>query len=654
MKTALSRQDIDAFDRYMDWPSQIVGGCVKPVWHDDSGFTFVVGGRTFAVAPVARTVQEIPGATAPSQTANAPDAFEGEVAPDRSVSLRAFAVSLEQYGNIELIEGGSNFTLTIDGNALVQWEAPPGAWSPNGCTAVLLRVDHTHVHALPVVTFDAIERVDFVPYAKAGTPGADTTVWLFDRATRNVRATDIVVNDGGLIVLARWSDTGGFAYLLQSTRDGKALSLLELDATTAKHRIVLCETNSTFVTGLDFLFWGSRFQFTLIPETRQFLWLSERTGIRQLFLYDTAGKCRKQLTNSSDPVDCVERVNAENATIYFTTLRAGVPFDRHLFSCDFEGKNLRQLTELPGNHAVEFSPCNRYFVDNHCSPLHAPTATLRAIDGEAVLRLSSADTTALVALGRNPPELCSVKADDGETDLFGAIYQPADFDSNCLYPVIDYINAGPFERSVPMTFLPELQALQAEALAQLGFVVVIIDGRGLPGRSKAFQDFTYGRIGQCEIADHEHVIREVARERAFMNLDRVGVIGHSWGGYFALRAMLMSPDFFKVGVASAPGELTEHAMIMEPYMDLPARNPDGYAAGLNAPHAGKLKGKLLLAHGTSDANAPLSTTMRMVAALVAADVPHDLLLLPGEGHSLQRNRYWQRRVCEYFLENLSA
>ena len=247
-----------------------------------------------------------------------------------------------------------------------------------------------------------------------------------------------------------------------------------------------------------------------------------------------------------------------------------------------------------------------------------------------------------------------MKADDGETDLFGAIYQPADFDSNCLYPVIDYIYAGPFERSVPMTFLPELQALQAEALAQLGFVVVIIDGRGLPGRSKAFQDFTYGRIGQCEIADHEHVIREVARERAFMNLDRVGVIGHSWGGYFALRAMLMSPDFFKVGVASAPGELTEHAMIMEPYMDLPARNPDGYAAGLNAPHAGKLKGKLLLAHGTSDANAPLSTTMRMVAALVAADVPHDLLLLPGEGHSLQRNRYWQRRVCEYFLENLSA
>ncbi len=654
MKRTLSRQDIEAFDLYMDWPSHVVGGYLKPVWHDDGDFTCVVGGRTLAVDAFGRTVQEIPGTTATPHSSNEADALQGEIAPDGNALLRPCATSSAQCGNVELNECGTTLPITVDGSARVQWDAPPGAWSPNGHIALLRRVDHTRVHALPVVAFDAIERVEFVPYAKAGTPGADTSVWLFDRATRQVKATDIVGNDGDLIVLACWNDAGEFAYLLHVTRDGKALSLLELDGTTAKHRVVLCETNATFVAGLDFLFWGPRFQLTLVSEAQQFLWLSERTGIRQIFRYDMAGNCLNQVTNSSDPVDRIETVNAENATIYFSALRAGIPFDRQLFSCDFEGKNLRQLTHGKGNHAVEFSPCSRYFVDNHCSPLKAPIATLRNIDGEALAVVSSADTAKLAALRRNPPELFSVKADDGETDLFGVIYRPADFDSRRSYPVIDYIYAGPFERSVPMTFRPNLQALQTEALAQLGFVVVIIDGRGLPGRSKAFQDFTYGRIGQFEIADHEHVIRAIAQQRSYMNLDRVGVIGHSWGGYFALRAMLCSPDFFKVGVASAPGELTEHAAIMEPYMDTPSRNPDGYAAGLNAPHAARLKGKLLLAHGTSDTNAPLSTTMRLVEALVAADVPYDLMLLPGAGHSLQRNRYWQRRVCEYFLENLSA
>ena len=189
----------------------------------------------------------------------------------------------------------------------------------------------------------------------------------------------------------------------------------------------------------------------------------------------------------------------------------------------------------------------------------------------------------------------------------------------------------------------------------MGFITVVIDGRALPNRSKAFQDASFGNIGKIEIPDQVAAIKQAAATRPYMDLSRVGIYGHSWGGYFSLRGMLMAPDFFKVGVASAPGELTEAPEINEPYMDLPENNRAGYEFGLNSAHADKLKGKLLLIHGTHDVNAPVSTTLRMVDALIKAGKLHDLAIIPKMDHYFQnpvfQNYYW-KLVVGYFIEHL--
>jgi dipeptidyl aminopeptidase/acylaminoacyl peptidase len=192
------------------------------------------------------------------------------------------------------------------------------------------------------------------------------------------------------------------------------------------------------------------------------------------------------------------------------------------------------------------------------------------------------------------------------------------------------------------------------ALAQMGFVVALLDARGTPGRSKAFQDANYGRIGEIEIRDHVAALRELAQSRPYMDTTRAGIVGHSWGGYFALRGMLQAPDFFKVGYAGAPGDLTEAASINEPNMGLLASNQAGYDAGSNLRLASQLRGRLKIMHGTSDVNAPLSTTMRMAQALIEANKTFDLLIMPGQPHGPQgaAGRYYREDVRRFMATHL--
>jgi len=315
-----------------------------------------------------------------------------------------------------------------------------------------------------------------------------------------------------------------------------------------------------------------------------------------------------------------------------------------------------RLTDAPGEHQVAIFPSHRFFVDNHSSLDRPPVSELRDTDGRLVCRLAEADVSAFEAEGWYPPEPFVVKAVDGETDLYGLLFKPVWFDPETRYPVVDLIYSGPFMTIVPNDYtLRSPHARKAHAMAQLGFVTFVVDPRGTTGRSKAFQDASYGRIGQIEIPDHVATLQQLAAERPYMDLERVGIYGHSWGGYFALRAMLTAPDVFHAGVASAPGELTEAAPINEPYMRLPVHNREGYAAGLNAPLAERLRGKLLLIHGTADVNAPLSTTMRMVRALIDADRPFELLVLPGADHALAAptfGNYVDKCIFAFFLRHL--
>jgi dipeptidyl aminopeptidase/acylaminoacyl peptidase len=277
---------------------------------------------------------------------------------------------------------------------------------------------------------------------------------------------------------------------------------------------------------------------------------------------------------------------------------------------------------------------------------------LHNADGTLLQTLSEASIHCLQELGWTPPEEFVVTAADGETDLYGIIYKPYDFDSNTRYPVIE--SNYPVV-SVPRTFVPLdwAGALRAQALAQLGFVVFIVDTRGSGVRGKKFQDVIYRNWGRHEIPDHVAALRQVAETRRYMDLSRVGIFGHSWGGYFTIRAMLLAPELYRVGVASAPiVDVGCCARAHEPWMGLPQNNRDGYEYASNLHLAGNLEGELLLITGTNDVL--FSEAMKMVDALIRAEKPYDLVVLPEQGHGYvgKAGTYVQEATRRYFQEHL--
>jgi dipeptidyl aminopeptidase/acylaminoacyl peptidase len=365
---------------------------------------------------------------------------------------------------------------------------------------------------------------------------------------------------------------------------------------------------------------------------------------------------KKKVTSGAFPVHRVVRVDSARRQIY--VLGSGDsarPYDRHVYRVALDGTGFTALTSGPGQHEAVFSSSGDFFVDSYSSLTQPHTVELRRADGTLIKQLGKGSTATLDAAGYTPPEPFRVKAADGTTDLYGVLYRPTGFDATKRYPIVDYIYAGPFLAVHQTTYAPTSGMHRISAsLAQMGFVVALLDARGTPGRGKAFQDANYGRIGEIEITDHVAAIRELARSRPYMDTTRAGIVGHSWGGYFALRGMLTAPDFFKVGYAGAPGDLTEAASINEPNMGLLANNKSGYDAGSNIGRASALRGRLKIMHGTSDVMAPLSTTMRMVQALIEANKTVDLLIMPGQPHGPAgaAGRYYREDVRRYMATHL--
>ena len=293
-------------------------------------------------------------------------------------------------------------------------------------------------------------------------------------------------------------------------------------------------------------------------------------------------------------------------------------------------------------------------MDTHSTVARPPVVELRRADGELLQTLSKAKIDVLKELNWKPPEEFVVMAADGQTRLWGVLYKPYDFDPKKKYPVIEVIYGGPKVSVVPKTFTGyKYYYGQAPALAQLGFITFIVDGRGTPERGKTFQDVVHGNLGRHEIPDHVAALEQLAEKRPYMDLGRVGMVGHSWGGYFTVRAMLLAPDVYHVGIASAApaegGPLTY-------YMGLLQNNREAYEYASNLRLADNLKGKLLLIHGTSDNVVPFSDTMKMADAFIQANKPFDLVLIPDQGHRTWRagtsGTYWREVVRRYFEEHL--
>lgn len=455
----------------------------------------------------------------------------------------------------------------------------------------------------------------------------------------------------------QWYPDGSKLAFVSSTRDHKIARLRVADATTGAVREVLAEKSQTqFESGDNVPNWR------VLPASNEVLWFSERDDWGQLFLYDlNTGALKNKVTTGVGNVYTLLHVDEIARQLFFVGVgkEAGRdPYFRHVYRIGLDGKGLTLLTPEDGDHNVMWSPSKKYFVDSWSRPDFAPTAVLRdGVTGKLILTLEQSDISRLVATGWKPPARITVKGRDGKTDLYGLMFTPTNLDSTKKYPIINYIYPGPQTGSVGSRSFAAARG-DHQALAELGFVVVAIDGMGTPMRSKSFHDAYYGRMGDNTLPDQVGGMKELAARYKFIDINQAGMWGHSGGGFATASAMFRYPEFFKVGIAESGNH--DNRVYEddwgERYQGLLSRNANGtdnYEAEANQTLAKNLQGKLLLAHGTIDDNVPPDNTMLVADALIKANKSFDLLMLPNQPHGYgAASFYMMRRRWDYFVSNL--
>lgn len=606
---------------------------------DDRGLLFGFGGMEFRIDFADSTVRKVAAGVLDSLLLNG-----------ASLSPTADRAALQQNEGFAVVDAAGRTLIERTATSNRVWQLPEKPWSPDGRLAVW-EINQSAVHRIPVVDYtEAAERVTMVPYAKVGTPIATARLHFFNPATGGLTPVKLP-EDEGYSWLVGWR-TDKAALVLHLARDGKRLDLLAV-GDGGVQRLMREERHDTKVANLNFAVDGWRSQVTPLAHGRGFMWMSERDGWRHVYQYDEGGGLVRQVTRGAFPITRIDRIVDDGTLLVTAAADPAAPYDERLYRVAKNG-TMRPVATEPGIHLALPSPTGQYLVDSRSSWTSPRRRDLRRINGTVVTNLTTADARAVSATGRIRLEPIKLLAADGTTSLYGALYRPFGFDPAQRYPVVAYIYGGPFGTVVSRTFTGSTMMRSAETLAAAGFVVVAIDVRGSAGRSKAFSDTTYGRIGQTEIADYVAGLRQLGVGRSWMDLTRVGIHGHSWGGYFAIRAMLTAPEMFKAGYAGAPGSIDEDALVNEPDMGLLAANPAGYSASSNIGLADQLASPLRIMHGTADTSAPLSSSMRFVDALIRANKPVELLAMPGVGHNPEgaANDYYRDDVIRFFLRTL--
>ncbi len=553
---------------------------------------------------------------------------------------------------------GRSVQLTTDGIEDYKWGGYNQRWawwSPDSFKLALKKEDWRKVPKIPVVHWlKPVEEVEWEQYrpqaSRAGGPTYQTELFILDILSKRQVHVDIGEEPDQVIEILGWRPDGSELLFLRRDRVYKKYDLMAADGTSGTSRLVLTETENTWVRTPG---------FTLLGDGKRFIWRSERDGWKHLYLYDLDGTLIQRLTEGAFSVVRVIAVDEQVGWVYFIARGDQQrPRDAHLYRVNLEGKNFTRLTEGAGQHGrwrgsppIRFAPSREFFLDTHSSVDRPPAVELRRADGTLLRTLSKANIDALrEELKWSPPEEFVVKAADGKTDLHGVLYKPYDFDPDKRYPVIEWIYGGADSLQVQRTFTARYwMVVQAQALAQLGFITFIVDGH----LSKALLDVFYGNVGR-DIPDHVATLKQLGAKRPYMDLSRVGIYGYSRGGTNTLRAMLLAPDVYHVGVAGSPSS----QVWAEGKMGLPKNNKQGYEYSSNLRVAGNLKGKLLLIIGTSDINGPsFAETMKMVEAFIRAGKPYDLLVFPEQPHPTSKwtpvsFRYMQEAIRRYFQEHL--
>ena len=461
---------------------------------------------------------------------------------------------------------------------------------------------------------------------------------------------------GGGICDVQWYPDGSHLAFVSSSRDHKTAWLRIANAATGEVKTLLTETSATQV--------GDASQpedlWRVLPATNEFIWWSDRDNWTHLYLYDlSTGQLKNRITTGDGNVTEGLRVDEKTRTIWFTAngREAGRdPYYQHFYKVGFDGKGLTLLTPEVAHHTITMAPDGKSFVDTYSHFTAPPVTVARDLNGKLIMDLEKADISRLVASGWKPVTPFTVKGRDGTTDIYGVMHTPTQLDSNRKYPIINYIYPGPQSGSVgPRSW--NASRGDNQALAELGFIVVSIDGMGTPGRSKAFRDAYYGRMGDNTLPDQVAGMKQLAERYRFIDIDKVGIWGHSGGGFATAGAMFRFPDFFDVGISESGNHDNRNYEDDwgERYQGLLVKQgaTDNYAEEANQTHAKNLKGKLFLIHGQMDDNVPPYNTQLVADALMKAGKDFDMLLLPHARHGFgQDGPYIMRRRWDYFVQNL--
>ena len=449
-----------------------------------------------------------------------------------------------------------------------------------------------------------------------------------------------------------FSPDGTRLALASTSRDHKQTIVRVADTQTGDVRTVMEETVPTQFESIT----GWR----VLWDTNELLWNSQRDNWSQLYLYDlTTGALKNQVTTGDGPVSEILRIDTKTRMLWYIAQgrESGQdPYLGHAYRISLAGGRVTSLTSDEGHHTVQISPDGRWIVDTWSDGDTPPVSAVRDDAGRLVMTLETADISKLLATGWKPPMLFSVKAADGTTDIYGQLFRPTNFDPTKKYPIINQAYPGPQSGSVGTRTFQAARG-DKQALAELGFIVVSIDGRGSgPGRSKSFHDAYYGAMGRDNtLPDQVAGMQALARMYPWIDIDRAAMWGHSGGGFITADAMFRYPDFFKVGISESGNhdQRNYEDDWGERYQGMLTRGgPDGdsYATEANQLLARNLKGKLLLAHGTMDNNVPPDNTMLVVDALIKANKDFDLLLIPNAGHGYGgASNYMMRRRWDYFV-----
>lgn len=467
-------------------------------------------------------------------------------------------------------------------------------------------------------------------------------------ARRSTLCDDISC-DGSFTDTEWTSDSSKLAFV-SSTRDHKQANLRIADAETGAVKDIYEERVKTqYESGQGSVNWR------YLSASNEFIWYSEKDDWGHLYLFGADGRLKNQITKGNFVVSTIENVDERNRVIYFNANgreQGRDPYFSHFYRVDFDGKNLKLLTPEDGNHQITLSPDGKYFVDNFSKPDVPSVSVLRDLSGKLVANLEKTDVSRLTAAGWKPPTPITVKSRDGRWDLYGLMFAPTNLDRNKKYPVVNYIYPGPQGGGVGTRSFGAARS-DHQALAELGFIVVIIDGSCNPDRSKSFHDACYGNMGDNTLEDQISGLKQLAAKYPFMDLDKVGIWGHSGGGFATADAMFSYPDFYKVGISESGNHDNRNYEDDwgERYIGLLDGN--NYEKQANQLNASKLKGKLLLAHGGMDDNVPPYNTYLVIDALTKANKDYDFILFPNARHGYGAASYYMmRRRWDYFVKNL--